>query len=277
VAVYAVGDVQGCFEALQALLTEIRFDPSRDRLWFTGDLVNRGPQSTEVLRFVRDLGERAVVVLGNHDIHLLAIWTGYASLGAHDSLRPVLRAPDGDELLHWLRNRPFLHHEPDLGFVLAHAGIPPQWDLAQAKACASQVEAALRGENFLGYFAHLYGDEPSLWSERLHGWERLRYITNAFTRMRYCDENGRLLLDYKGSPDEAPTGYIPWFQIPWRRYDARLGTVICGHWSTLGYKDEPGLLAIDTGCLWGGELTAVRLDGARRRFSLRCKAAAEHD
>lgn len=271
-AVYAIGDIQGCYRPLQDLLGQLEFDPERDRLWFTGDLVNRGPDSLEVLRFVHDLGDRAVVVLGNHDLHLLAVWAGQARTKRNDSLDGILRAPDRDQLMDWLRSRPLLHEDPDLGAVLVHAGIPPAWDLATARRCAREVEAVLRGPDHVALFGELYGDEPAQWDPALRGTERLRFIINAFTRMRYCDTEGRLEMDCKQAPGTQPAGYLPWFEVPGRRYDAAAGRIVCGHWSTLGYRQQPGLLALDTGCLWGGQLTAVRLDDPDLpRYSLPCK------
>ena len=272
-ATYCIGDIQGCFDDLQALLRELDFDQSRDRLWFTGDLVNRGPGSLEVLRFVRSLGDRAVVVLGNHDIHLLAVWAGLARLKSNDTLQPVLEADDVDALMDWLRTRPLLHADPELGFALCHAGIHPAWDLAQAKARAREVESALAGEGYRDFLSHLYGNEPAHWNEDLEGWPRLRFITNAFTRMRYCAADGRLVLDYKGPVGTQPPGYYPWFEVPDRAPLPEDTTIITGHWSTLGYRAEIGLLAIDTGCLWGGQLTAVSLDSARQRYCVECRGA----
>ena len=261
---------------MRRLLDRIRFDPSRDRLWFTGDLVNRGPQSLEVLRFVRDLGDVAATILGNHDLHLLSVWQTGARPKRTDTLAPVLGAEDGDELLDWLARRPLLHEEAELpGYTLVHAGIPPAWDLETARAAAREVEATLRGPTRQEYFRHLYGDLPDRWQPDLAGWDRLRFITNALTRMRFCDRQGRLLLDYKGAPDSAPHGYYPWFATPGRRRISGR-KLICGHWSTLGLHRSEEVLAIDTGCLWGGSLTAVRLDdGSEALTSLPCEAAME--
>lgn len=269
-AVYAIGDVQGCAAPLQALLERLDFAPGRDRLWLTGDLVNRGPDSLEVLRFVKSLGNAATVVLGNHDLHLLAIWAGQGRLKNADTLASILAAPDVDELMHWLRRRPLLHHDPELGYLMVHAGIAPQWDFETALRCAREVETALRGPDYVDYLAHIYGDRPELWNESLSGNQRLRYITNVFTRMRCCDEDGALRLDFKGSPTELPPGYLPWFRITGRRYHGP--TIVCGHWSALGLHDGDGILALDTGCLWGGALTAARLDGERQITSLPCTA-----
>jgi bis(5'-nucleosyl)-tetraphosphatase (symmetrical) len=270
VAVYAIGDLQGCLDPLQRLLERINFDPASDRLWFTGDLVNRGSQSLQTLRFVRDLGERAVTVLGNHDIHLLAVGAGHARTRATDTLRPILEADDGAELLDWLRHCPVLHEDASVpGYVLVHAGIAPQWDLATARASAAELETALRGADFDRFLAHLYGDEPVLWHPQLRGWDRLRFITNAFTRMRYCAPDGRLLLHNKDAPDRAPPDQYPWFEVPGRRpIPARL---IFGHWSTLGLRSTPDVLALDTGCVWGGQLTAARLGAHESIIATDCE------
>lgn len=271
-AVYAIGDIQGCFKPLRALLERIGFQHARDRLWFTGDLVNRGPQSLEVLRYIHSLGERARVVLGNHDLHLLSVWAGSGELKRDDNLRPVLEAPDSEELMQWLRHQPLLYEEPGFPYVLVHAGVPPAWTLDEARAHAREIETALRGPDLGNFFRHIYGDRPARWHSGLRGWDRLRFIINAFTRMRYCDADGALLLDYKGAPESAPSGYYPWFATPSRRFQSQGVTVICGHWSTLGLRRETGLLAIDTGCLWGGQLTAARLDGKPQIIAMPCHA-----
>jgi bis(5'-nucleosyl)-tetraphosphatase (symmetrical) len=270
-AIYAIGDVQGCFYELQLLLEHIHFDPECDHLWFTGDLVNRGPHSLETLRFVKGLGERAVVVLGNHDLHLLAVACDAERLKRHDTLRPVLRAPDRDELLGWLRHRPLLHHDPAVGFVLIHAGLPPQWGLALARSCAAEVEKVLRGPAHAELFRHMYGDLPDLWSDSLTGWDRLRFITNCLTRLRYCSPAGQLALRPKGPPGSQPAGYEPWFRIPGR---ASAGLhIVFGHWATLGAQSEPGIHALDSGCVWGQALTALSLDDTRQHFEVPCRDA----
>lgn len=257
-AVYAIGDIQGCFRELHHLLDTLHFDPAQDRLWFAGDLVNRGPHSLETLRFVRGLGNAALSVLGNHDLHLLAAADKPARINKHDTLHPILDAPDREDLLDWLRHQPLLHHDATLGFTLVHAGLPPQWDLAQAQACAREVETVLRGADRADYFAHMYGNEPALWSDDLCGWARLRFITNCLTRLRYCDNDGRISLAHKGAPGSQPAGLLPWFTLPRRR--SRDLNILFGHWSTLGLRDDPGIYPLDSGCLWGGQLTALRLD-----------------
>jgi bis(5'-nucleosyl)-tetraphosphatase (symmetrical) len=258
-AIHAVGDVQGCAAELESLLVRIGFSPARDRLWFVGDLVNRGPDSLGVLRLVERLGDAAVVVLGNHDLHLLAVARGHAELRGDDAgLQSVLDAPDRERLLDWLQSRPMLHHDPAIGATMIHAGLPPQWDVPLARRCAAELEAALRSERSGEHFARMYGNQPDLWRDDLEGADRLRYITNALTRLRACDAEGRLLLKLKGPPDRLPPGALPWFRAPGRRWAG--SRLVCGHWSALGYLDEDGVLAIDTGCVWGGTLGAQRLD-----------------
>jgi bis(5'-nucleosyl)-tetraphosphatase (symmetrical) len=267
VAVYAIGDVQGCYDALRRLLDALAFEPARDRLWFTGDLVNRGPQSLEVLRFVSAL-DGVVTVLGNHDLHLLALASGApaARRRSRDTLDDVLAAPDRDALLDWLRRRPLAHHDARLGWLLVHAGVPPQWDLAQTLACAREVEEVVRGPDAHAFLADMYGDEPARWDPALRGLARWRFVTNCLTRMRYCDAEGRLELEAKGSPGTQPGGYVPWFRAPGRA--TRGQPVAFGHWATLGFLHEPDLLALDTGCVWGKGLTGVRLDGAFERLTV---------
>lgn len=268
-ATYAIGDIQGCFDQLQALLDKIEFRRERDRLWFAGDLVNRGPKSLETLRFIRDLGDAAVAVLGNHDLHLLAVAGGHVQPRRRDHLDDVLQAPDREALLEWLRHCPLLHHDAGSGYTLVHAGLPPQWDLQQAQACAQEVETTLHGTDCQAFFAHMYGNEPDQWSESLRGWERLRFITNCLTRLRYCDLDGRLHLGASGPPGSQPPGYLPWFEVPGRASASM--HIVFGHWSTLGPRNDPGIYPLDTGCVWGAQLTALRLED-RRLFSVPCPA-----
>ena len=258
-AVFAIGDVQGCHDDLMRLLERIDFDPVDDRLWFAGDLVNRGPSSLAVLRFVKGLGGHAVSVLGNHDLHLLAVAAGTATLRKGDSLDEVLAAPDREELLYWLRHRPMLHHDAVLGYTLVHAGLPPQWDLQQAQACAQELEAVLRGPGYAEFFQSMYGDEPRRWDPGLTGMARLRFIVNCFTRLRYCTPEGDLDLKSKGAPGTQAPGHLPWYAVP-NRASAMLH-VLFGHWSTAGEVRGHNAYALDTGCVWGGRLTALRLDG----------------
>ncbi len=258
-AVYAIGDVQGCAAELDALLEKLEFDPRRDRAWFVGDLVNRGPASLAVLCRVEALGEAAIVVLGNHDLHLLAVARGDAPLKASDrSLEEILEAPDRERLLDWLQGRPMLHHDPALGVTLLHAGLPPQWDLPTAIACARELETALRSQHGDAFYRRMYGNEPDRWREDLDGPARLLFIVNCLTRLRVCDAQGRIALGFKGRLDEIPPGLMPWFRVPGRRSAGQ--RIVCGHWSAIGYLDDHDVLSIDTGCVWGGTLTAQRLD-----------------
>jgi bis(5'-nucleosyl)-tetraphosphatase (symmetrical) len=272
-ATYAVGDLQGCFDELEHLLKLLNFQPSVDRLWLVGDLVNRGPKSLETLRFIKNLGETATCVLGNHDLHLLAVHAGLKSCKPQSNLYSILRAPDSDVLIDWLRHRPLLHHDSDLGLVMVHAGLPPQWDLTKARVLASELEHVLQSDHYLGFLAHMYGDSPDLWSDHLQGWDRLRMITNGFTRLRYCDSQGRLDMRSKGPISTQPEGLIPWFEVPNRKN--RDLTIIFGHWAALGHRMREGLIALDSGCIWGGRLTAVRLDSEVRFVrSVQCPAYA---
>ncbi len=263
-AVYAIGDVQGCFRELQFLLDKLQFDPSADQLWFTGDLVNRGPRSLETLRFVRSLGEAAVTVLGNHDLHLLAVAHELSRIKPQDTFGDVLGAFDREELLAWLRRRPLLHHGE--GFYLIHAGLPPQWCISEAVQYAAEVAACLQGEDYRELLEHMYGDQPDLWSDSLQGWPRLRFITNCLTRLRYCETNGRVEFQQKGPPGSQPPHLLPWFAVPGRRSAG--ANIVFGHWSTLGFYRERGVYCVDTGCLWGGELTALRLGEIPQRISV---------
>jgi bis(5'-nucleosyl)-tetraphosphatase (symmetrical) len=272
-AVYGIGDVQGCHAELLTLLELLRFDPRQDQLWLTGDLVNRGPNSLDVLRFVRGLGDAAVSVLGNHDLHLLAVWAGTGRLRQSDTLERVLSAPDCDQLLDWLRQRPLLHHDAGLGWVMTHAGISPRWSLDEAIDCAAEVETALRSIGYRSLLERMYGNQPARWDPELQGWKRLRHIVNVFTRMRYCDADGGLLFDYKGAPGRRPSGYYPWFETPERIPMPEGVRLVSGHWSTLGLLTRGDVHTIDTGCLWGGALTALRLDGELRITQLPCQGA----
>ena len=256
-ATYAVGDIQGCYDELRALLDRIGFDPISDKLWLVGDLVNRGPESLSVLRYVKALGEQAVTVLGNHDLHLLALAAGNDRYAGKSNLDAILAAPDRDDILHWLRHRPLMHIDEQKRFAMIHAGLPPQWDLAQARACAAEVEVELQGPGHTEFLHAMYGNEPDGWSADLSGTERLRFITNCFTRLRYCDLEGKLLLNEKAVPGNQPEHAIPWYKVPGRA--TRDKRIVFGHWSTLGYVAEHNVWGLDSGCLWGGKLTAVRI------------------
>jgi bis(5'-nucleosyl)-tetraphosphatase (symmetrical) len=252
-ATYAIGDVQGCFEELRALLERIGFDPARDRLWFVGDLVNRGPQSLGVLRLVRGLGERAVVVLGNHDLHLVCVAEGFARMREDDTFGALLAAPDAAELLAWLRARPMMHVEGR--FALVHAGLLPSWTIAKACALAREVEAALRGPGYRDFLAQMYGGRPGRWNDALEGADRLRAIVNAMTRMRFCTPQGEMEFKAKGAA--PPAGFLAWFDARPARSEP---AIVCGHWSALGLKLTERLIALDSGCVWGGSLSALRLE-----------------
>jgi bis(5'-nucleosyl)-tetraphosphatase (symmetrical) len=269
VALYAIGDLQGCHVEFMALLERIGFDPSADRLWLTGDLVNRGPDSLAALREVKSLGRAAVTVLGNHDLHLLAMAFAPKGLRRREKeLEAVLDAADSAELLAWLAARPLLHRERGVPWTLVHAGLPPQWALADAEKCAREVERAL-SEDRRGLLESMYGDAPDLWSPALRGEDRLRFAVNCLTRLRFVDRMGRLALSHKGSPADAPKGVMPWFRHPDRA--TRDDSIVFGHWSALGYLSEPGLLGLDSGCVWGGALTAQRLDRPAEPVRLECR------
>jgi bis(5'-nucleosyl)-tetraphosphatase (symmetrical) len=256
---YAIGDVQGCYEPLRRLLERIAFDPAHDTLWFVGDLVNRGPQSAEVVRFVKSLGARAVTVLGNHDLALLVVAEGIKRAHRSDTFDDILTAPDREELLHWLRQQKMMH--ADTGFAMVHAGLVPQWSVPTALALAGEVERALRGADWRAFLRQLYGNTPDRWDERLRGFDRLRLITNAMTRMRLCTAEGVMEFSHKTGLERTPPGYLPWYDVPGR---ASAGTpIVVGHWAALGLLIRPDVMALDTGCVWGRQLTALRLEDRR--------------
>lgn len=264
---YAIGDVQGCFEPLLRLLDHIQFDDKYDRLWFVGDLVNRGPQSLDVLRFIKNLPVKPRITLGNHDLYLLLkLFTKQPWKNHDDTLQSILLASDREELGHWLRKQHIIIHDESLNVVMSHAGIAPVWDLATAKANALELEHTLCGDHFTEFLSAMYGNEPLCWSSELTGLARLRSITNFFTRMRLCDEKGCLSLDYKSVPENAPRNLFPWFAVPGRcEINA---DIVFGHWAALqGVSSSPHIHAIDTGCFWGGTLTALRLQD-KQRFSV---------
>jgi bis(5'-nucleosyl)-tetraphosphatase (symmetrical) len=257
---YLIGDLQGCCDAFERLLAEIGFSPSRDRLTVLGDLVNRGPQSLAVLRTVRGLGNAADALLGNHDLHLLAVARGVRPEHQSDTLREILDAPDREAWLDWLRQRPLALMRD--GWLCVHAGVAPAWSAAQTLALAGEVEQMLRGPDLGAFLPLMYGNQPALWSNALQGAERWRHVINVLTRIRFCHADGSLDFKAKEGAVQAPPGLVPWFEFPQR---ASAGTPIAfGHWSTLGLVNRPELLGIDTGCVWGGALSAVRVDGGRR-------------
>lgn len=264
-AIYAIGDIQGCYEDLTNLLDTINYT-SNDKLWFVGDLVNRGPDSLNTLRFIKGLGSNAQTVLGNHDLHLLANYHGIKR-NNDSSIQELLNAPDCDELIHWLRRQPLLIHDEQTNFTIVHAGIYPHWTLSQAKIYANELESILSSDNYLEFLNHMYGNQPDQWSNELTDWERLRFICNSFTRMRYCQTNGQLDFDFNGSPgsvDSQENNLIPWFDIANR--SNKNEHIIFGHWSTLGYfqkqhdlKIPDNIYPTDTGCVWGGTLSALKI------------------
>lgn len=266
-AIYAVGDIQGCYDSFRRLLDKCRFDPAVDRLWLVGDLVNRGPRSLETLRFVHSLGSAATTVLGNHDLSLIMVAEGFGKRGKDDTMGQVLAAPDRDELISWLRHQPLMHLEA--GFAMVHAGLLPQWKVKKARKLAAEVEVALQGPDYREFLANLWGSEPAAWDDGLTGWARLRVIVNAMTRMRFCSADGIMEFRTKGEVANAPKGYFPWFEVPGRKSADTV--LVTGHWSALGLKVTPNLLSLDSGCLWGGHLTAMRLP-EREIFQVDCSA-----
>ena len=264
-SIYAIGDIQGCFHELEQMLQLIKFDHQKDRLWFVGDLVNRGAGSLEVLRLVKSMGDAAITVLGNHDLHLLAVAAGVAELHHSDTLDEILAAPDCEELLTWLRYQRMLHVQ--VGYVLLHAGLVPGWNVQQALSLAQEVEQHLRGKDYIIFLKKMYGNTPNQWDESLTGFDRLRVITNSLTRMRICTDQGKMEFKFKGEVEDVPEGYLPWFEIPDRA--SADTTVVFGHWSALGLINKPNVIALDTGCLWGNVLTAIRLED-RKVFQVSC-------
>ncbi len=260
-ATYAIGDVQGCFDELKALLSQINFNSDRDQLWFCGDLVNRGPKSLETLRFIKALEGNAITVLGNHDLHLLATAYENKKPGHKDTFDELLKAKDVFALLDWLRQQPLLHHDDKHNITLLHAGIPPQWSIEKTRLLAAEISQLLQSDNHINFYKHMYGDKPLHWDENLSGWSRYRFITNALTRLRYCDINGKPALNAKGPPGSQADHLYPWYEVPDRK--SQNDTIIFGHWSTLpqaGLSSINNAYAIDSGCLWGGTLTAMRID-----------------
>ena len=254
---YAVGDVQGCFEPLQRLLKRVKFNPARDQLWSVGDIVNRGPQSLECLRFFSELGDSARVVLGNHDLHLLAVAHGVRPLKHGDTLQPILDAPDCAQLLAWLRRQPLLYRDGD--YTMVHAGLAPQWSVARAQQLADEIAAVLQSNRLVEFLGGMYGDTPACWSEELQGIERWRVIVNYLTRLRFCTTAGVLDLNSKEEPGTSPPGFLPWFAVPQRKSAGN--TLIVGHWAMLmGNTQRDDVIALDTGCVWGNRLTLLNLE-----------------
>lgn len=268
-ATFAIGDIQGCYSSLRRLLDKCRFDPARDRLWLVGDLVNRGPHSLAVLRFVKSLGARAITILGNHDLHLLVVAAGHVKSHHGDTLAAILRASDRDELLDWLRHRKMMH--AGAGYAMVHAGLLPQWSIPKALGLAREVETALQGDGCDEFLRHMYGNQPDRWRDDLTGIARLRVITNVMTRLRICTVDGRMEFAHKGKPVGLPMGFMPWYSLPRRR--SRGTPVIFGHWAALGLYTGSNVFALDTGCVWGRALSALRLSD-RQLYHHACAARA---
>lgn len=255
-ATYAIGDIQGCFQSFRNLLGKIGFHPQQDQLWLVGDVINRGAGSLQMLRWIYEHQDSLVMVLGNHDLHAIAVFEGFVPLHKSDTLQPLLDAPDAPQLLAWLRQQPLVYQTPD--FLMVHAGLLPQWSAEDAFQLASEVASALRGQNYRDFLSQMYGNQPSQWQDLLEGMDRLRLITNAMTRIRTCTPDGEMNFKFSGELADVPSGYLPWFEAPGRKSVDT--TIIFGHWSALGLQQRPNLYALDTGCLWGGVLTAMRLE-----------------
>ncbi|MFD1260595.1 symmetrical bis(5'-nucleosyl)-tetraphosphatase [Entomomonas asaccharolytica] len=268
-AVYAIGDIQGCYEPLQRLLDEVNFDPAIDTLWCVGDLINRGAKSLKTLKFLYSIRKSVVTVLGNHDLHLIACFYDNAKIKKNDTIKEILEAKEAKELINWLRQQPLVYFDRDRKITMAHAGIPPLWTLEDSLARSAEVEAVLKDDKRIqGFLAHMYGSEPVNWSELLTGYERLRVITNYLTRMRFCKADGTIEFKSKEGLDSAPTGYIPWFEIANRKMAGQ--QILFGHWAALeGRCDEPNVYALDTGCVWGNCLTMMDVD-TKEKFSTQC-------
>jgi len=269
-ATYAIGDIQGCFQALTQLLEKIKFNPEQDRLWLVGDLVNRGPDSVQVLQWAMGLGERVITVLGNHDLHLLALAEGFVPAHRGDTLDEILAAPERAEMLDWLRHQRMIYAEGD--WVLVHAGLLPQWSVKKALCLGREVESALRAENYREFLQHLYGNRPDHWDDDLSGMDRLRVITNAMTRLRVCSAKGVMDFNHKGAVEDRPEKTLPWYEVPGRK--SAKANIVFGHWSALGLNVGSRHVALDTGCLWGGQLTALRLED-RQVFQVSCVEQAD--
>lgn len=267
-ATYAVGDIQGCLKPLKKLLRKMNFCSGIDVLWVAGDLVNRGPHSLETLEFIHDLGESAIIVLGNHDLHLLALAETDSQPRPKDTLDPILYSSKGQTLLSWLCKQPLIHHDAELKYTMVHAGIPPIWTIDEALDYADEVHEVLRSKQRITFFKGMYGNLPDVWDEKLDGIDRLRMITNYLTRMRYCDKRGRLELKTKTNEDTAPEGFAAWFDH--KKHACKKDNIIFGHWAALmGQTDKKNFVALDTGCVWGGCLTAMRLEDGKK-FHVDC-------
>lgn len=268
---YAVGDIQGCYDSLKKLLDKANFDPTEDELWSVGDLINRGPKDYEVLKFCMELGDKFTCVLGNHDLHFLAIAMGYHEPRSSDTFQKVLNAPDLDDIVQWLRHQKLTHYDESRNIVMVHAGIPPKWSIKKTLKLAAEVETAIQDEELSRlYFANMYGNQPNIWSKKLTGTKRWRVITNYLTRMRFCHPKGRLELRSKAGIEHAPKGYLPWFEIENRK--AADTTILFGHWAALlGVANVENIHALDTGCVWGGKMTMINIDEPDQLISVKAK------
>ena len=267
--VYAIGDIQGCFNELKQLIDKIEFSSDKDQLWFTGDLVNRGPDSLKTLRFVKSLGENAISVLGNHDLHMLAILYGFQQQRPKDTFDEIINASDKASLIQWITHLPLIHTDESINAALVHAGIYPDWSIEKATELAGEVESVLQSEQLPDFLQNMYGNQPKKWNEELQGWERLRFITNCFTRMRYVHEDYSLDFKYNGEPGSQPKKLQPWLNFLNQKHLKQ--RILFGHWSTLGQSKVDNVFALDSGCLWGGKLTALALDDEPRYIHLDCK------
>jgi bis(5'-nucleosyl)-tetraphosphatase (symmetrical) len=267
-ATYAIGDIQGCFDPFQALLKKLSFNPEKDQLWLAGDIINRGPQSLETLRFIMSLGDSAKVVLGNHECHALAVYNGHKRAHKTDTYHQILDAPDADELFDWIRTRPFFYEDTELDFCMLHAGVPPQWSIEDTRNRAKELEAVLQSTDYNQFLATMYGNDPTFWNDSLSGNDRLRFIINSFTRTRYCDRDGKMDFKEKQAPGSQSSHLIPWFNVPNRKTVS--SKILFGHWSTLGIHHENNAFCLDSGCLWGGQLTAMRLEPPHNIIAHEC-------
>lgn len=273
-SLYVIGDIQGCFDELQELVDYIAFNPKKDQLWFVGDLVNRGPKSLETLRWVKSLGNSAITVLGNHDLHLLAAYIGAKEIRTTSNLYPTLQAKDIDVLVNWLRKQSLMRYNKTFKFAMVHAGLAPQWTIKDALRYAKEVEKVLQSKKYKDFLFNMYGDKPNQWDGRLKGWNRLRTITNFMTRMRYCNNKGVMSFADKGPIGTQSSRMKPWYEISSR--NSQDTTIVFGHWSTLGYIHDHNIISTDTGCLWGGALTAVKIELEYLTiYQLNCEAKKE--
>jgi len=265
---YAIGDIQGCYDPFQRLLDKLNFDPAGDKLWLAGDLINRGPKSLETLRFIISLGDSAQSILGNHECHFLAIAKGHKTPHRLDTFSKILAADDSAQLIDWVQSQPFFYHDAELGYSMIHAGVPPQWSLSDTQQYAEELESVFQSPAIDRFLAAMYGNKPNRWDENLTGHDRLRFIINCFTRLRYCDENGQLKFKEKGPLGTQSAGLIPWFDVANRQ--TINDKILFGHWSTLGLHQANKTTCLDSGCLWGGSLSAINLDGSEQITSVDC-------